>query len=49
LNYDGISDQAHKDAIAEFERDLNNVGNLWSALDEVQKLEVSAYCLSNDF
>lgn len=38
--YEGITDEAQEDAIAAFERDLNDAGNLWSDLDPVQKLEL---------
>ena len=31
---------AHEDAIAEFQRDLDDAGNLWSDLDPVQQLEL---------
>ena len=40
FGYDGITDEAHEDAIAEFQRDLDDAGNLWSDLDPVQKLEL---------
>ena len=40
FGFDGITDEAHEDAIAEFQRDLDEAGNLWSDLDPVQKLEL---------
>lgn len=40
FGYEGITDEVQEDAIAEFERDLNDAGNLWSDLDPVQKLEL---------
>lgn len=40
FGYKGITDEAQEDAIAAFERDLNDAGNLWSDLDPVQKLEL---------
>lgn len=40
FGFDGITDEAHEDAIAEFQRDLDDAGNLWSDLDPVQKLEL---------
>jgi transcriptional regulator with XRE-family HTH domain len=40
FGYDGITNEAHEDAIAEFQRDLDDAGNLWSDLDPVQKLEL---------
>ena len=40
FGYDGITDEGHEDAIVEFQRDLDDAGNLWSDLDPVQKLEL---------
>jgi transcriptional regulator with XRE-family HTH domain len=40
FGFDGITDEAHEDAIAEFQRDLDDAGNLWGDLDPVQKLEL---------
>ena len=40
LNYEGIADDAQQDAVAEFERDLSDVGDVWSGLDAVQKLDL---------
>lgn len=40
FGYDGITDEAHEDAIAAFQRDLDDAGNLWNDLDAVQRLEL---------
>lgn len=40
LNSEGITNEAQEDAVAEFERDLSDVGDLWTDLDAVQKLEL---------
>jgi transcriptional regulator with XRE-family HTH domain len=40
VGYDGITDEAQEDAVAEFERALTDAGNIWSDLDPVQRLEL---------
>ena len=40
FGFDGITDDAHEDVIAKFQRDLDDAGNLSSDSDPVQKLEL---------
>jgi transcriptional regulator with XRE-family HTH domain len=40
FGYDTVVDDRQEDAIAEFERDLADVNDVWSGLDAVQKLDL---------
>jgi transcriptional regulator with XRE-family HTH domain len=40
LNYEGTVDDAQQDAVAEVDRDLTDVGDVWPGVDAVQKLDL---------